>query len=112
MKTMKQLMKHSGVLIVVLLFSVAPAFGQAANKPQSTVDEAVASLPGFTSNPDFQKHIKDANGIFIVPSLMMADGGSGVLLSRITGTRKWTYPAFYSMDSEVSNYRRALTVLS
>ena len=103
MKAMKQLMKHSGVLIMVLLFAIAPAFGQAANEPQSTVDEAVASLPGFTSNPDFQKHIKDAKGIFIVPSLMKADGGSGVLLSRIADTRKWTYPAFYSMDSDVSS---------
>lgn len=102
MKTIKQLMKHSGVLIVLLLSAAVPAFGLDANKPQSIVDQAVASLPGFTSGPDFQKAIKDAKGILIVPSLVKSGVGSGVLLSRIAGTRKWTYPAFYSMTSEVS----------
>lgn len=102
MITIKQLMKRPSVLIVVLLFAAEPAFGQDENKPQVTVDEAVAILPGFTANPDFQKRIRDAKGIFIVPSLLKPGVGSGVLLSRIDGTRKWTYPAFYSMTTKIS----------
>ena len=102
MKNIKWLMKSPFFLMLAMTFAVAPVYAQLEGKPQSLVDMSVSTLTNFTSNSGFQKYIKDARGVFIIPSLVKAGGGSGVLLSRVADTRKWTYPAFYHMDSGVS----------
>lgn len=107
MKSIK-IVKWSGLFFAALAFAVMPVSGQADEKPQDIVDGAVTTLNNFSSDPNmtwFQKHIKDAKGVFIVPSLVKAgfvlggSGGSGVLLSRVDDTSKWSYPAFYTMGS-------------
>jgi lipid-binding SYLF domain-containing protein len=108
MTTIKQLMKWPGFIIAALAFAAMPVSGHAEDKPQEIVDGAVTTLNNFSSDPNmswFQKHIKDARGVFIVPSLVKAgfilggSGGSGVLLTRVPDTPKWSYPAFYTMGS-------------
>jgi lipid-binding SYLF domain-containing protein len=108
MKSIKRLMKWPGFLVAALAIAVAPVSGQAEDKPQDIVDGAVTTLNNFSSDPNmtwFQNHIKDAKGVFIVPSLVKAgfilggSGGSGVLLAKVAGTSKWSYPAFYTMGS-------------
>ena len=103
------LLKWPGFLLAALSLAAMPLSGQAEDKPQDIVDGAVTTLNNFVADPNmtwFQKHIKDARGIFIVPSLVKAgfivggSGGSGVLLARIPDTpNKWSYPAFYTMGS-------------
>ena len=102
-------LKWSGFIIAALAFAAAPVSGQAEDKPQDIVDGAVTTLNNFSSDPNmtwFQKHIKDARGVLIVPSLVKAgfilggSGGNGVLLAQIPDTNgKWSYPAFYTMGS-------------
>jgi lipid-binding SYLF domain-containing protein len=108
MKSIKRLMKWPGFLVAALAIAVAPVSGQAEDKPQDIVDGAVTTLNNFSADPNmtwFQNHIKDARGVFIVPSLVKAgfilggSGGSGVLLAKVAGTSKWSYPAFYTMGS-------------
>ena len=103
------LLKWSGFVIAALAFVAAPVSGQAEDKPQDIVDGAVTTLNNFSADPNmtwFQKHVKDAKGILIVPSLVKAgfilggSGGSGVLLAPVPDTGgKWSYPAFYTMGS-------------
>ena len=109
MKRIKLLMKWTSYILAALAFATTPIIGQAEDKPQDIVDGAVTTLNNFVSDPNmtwFQKHIKDAQGVFIVPSLVKAgfilggSGGSGVLLARVADTpNKWSYPAFYTMGS-------------
>ena len=77
-------------------------------KQQVLVDEARITLQNFLADPDMAwvcEHIKDAKGLFIVPSLLKAgfvfggSGGRGVLLVRDEKTGKWSEPAFYTMGS-------------
>jgi lipid-binding SYLF domain-containing protein len=108
MKSIKRLMKWPGFLVAALAIAAAPVSGQAEDKPQDIVDGAVTTLNNFSADPNmtwFQKHVKDASGIFIVPSLVKAgfilggSGGSGVLLAKVPDTPKWSFPAFYTMGS-------------
>ena len=102
------LLKWPGFLLVALSLAAMPLSGQAEDKPQDIVDGAVTTLNNFVADPNmtwFQKHIKDARGIFIVPSLVKAgfivggSGGSGVLLAKVPDIPKWSYPAFCTMGS-------------
>lgn len=108
MKSIKFIMKWAGFMFAALSLAATPVTGQAEDKPQDIVNGAVATLNNFVADPDmtwFRKHVKDAKGIFIVPSLVKAgfvlggSGGSGVLMSRVPDTPKWSYPAFYTMGS-------------
>ena len=53
----------------------------------------------------FRNNVKNAKGVFIVPTLGKAgfilggSGGTGVLLARDERTGQWSYPAFYTMGS-------------
>lgn len=62
----------------------------------------------FLEDPNiksFQRYIKTACGVLIVPQLFRGDfligssGGSGVLLAQDPISGKWSYPGFYTIDS-------------
>ena len=62
----------------------------------------------FLEDPNiklFQRYIKKACGVFIVPQIFRGDfligssGGSGVLLAQDPISGKWSYPGFYTIDS-------------
>lgn len=108
MKTIKLLLKWPAFIIAALAFAATPVIGHAEDKPQEIVDGAITTLNNFTADPDmswFRDHLRDAMGVLIVPSLLKAgfvfggSGGSGVLLSRVPDTTKWSYPAFYTLGS-------------
>ncbi|MCI5113790.1 MAG: hypothetical protein D3915_00140 [Candidatus Electrothrix sp. AU1_5] len=106
-----------------LLFLHAPAWALCNNISQSSYQssdsqdmlaakELVAQsdklLVDFLEDPNiklFQKYIKKACGVFIVPQLFRGDfligssGGSGVLLAQDPIAGKWSYPGFYTIDS-------------
>jgi len=76
-------------------------------KRQSLVDQSLNSARKVLSGKDFPDALKlmpKARGLLIIPELVQggfiigAAGGRGVLMSR-TGSRDWSYPAFYGMGS-------------
>ena len=99
MKSIKRLMKWSGFFIAALALSAAHSSSGTEGAQQSVVDGAVTALTELSSAPEFKKHINQARGLLIVPSVMKSGGGNGVMLSRVSGSRKWSYPAFYSVSS-------------
>jgi len=97
----------AGVLFLVVALSGATAQADMAER-QATIDKATATLNEFIADPEktwFREHINDANGIFLVPTLVKAgfiiggSGGSGVLLGRDRASGTWSYPVFYTMGS-------------
>ena len=100
------------VLVVAGLFliSATPARADAkdATDAQAVVENADATLGNFIADPDmdwFRSHVKEAQGVFIVPSLLKAgfifggSGGTGVLLGRSEKDGTWSPPAFFTMGS-------------
>lgn len=96
--------------LVVGLFALPtrPATAAEALKQQELVDKARVTFDIFMADPDMtwlQRHMGDAKGLLIVPSLVKAgfvwggSGGKGVLLGRDEKTGEWSEPAFYSMGS-------------
>jgi lipid-binding SYLF domain-containing protein len=92
---------------LVLAAAPAAASKDAANA-QKVVDSAKTTVAHFTADPDmgwFRSNVKNAKGIFVVPSLVKAgfvlggSGGTGVLLGRDEKTGHWSYPAFFTMGS-------------
>ncbi len=73
--------------------------------PEELVERSrltLLSLKGNPSSASLNKYLKEAKGVFIVPSLLKgafilgAEGGSGVLL--VTGADgTWSSPAFYTL---------------
>lgn len=102
-----------------LLFLHSPSWALFNNISQSShsqdmlaAKELVAQsdklLFDFLEDPNiksFQRYIKTACGVFIVPQLFRGDfligssGGSGVLLAQDPISGKWSYPGFYTIDS-------------
>lgn len=99
----------NGVLVAGL-FALATTPLDAAEplKQQLLVNDAHKTFNTFIADPNMEwlrNNLKDAKGIFIVPSLIKAgfvwggSGGRGVLLVRDEKTGVWSMPAFYSMGS-------------
>ena len=67
------------------------------------IDESATTLQELSSNADFQKLMKQAKGVFIVPELAKGalivggSGGKGALLSHSNG--RWSDPAFLTIGS-------------
>lgn len=91
------------------LFSTSQGLlAQDVAKPESLVRNAQMVFENFRADPDmgwFRSNVKNAKGVFIVPSLLKAgfvwggSGGSGVFLAHDEKADKWSYPAFYTMGS-------------
>ena len=71
--------------------------------PQQVVNSAAKVIDNFKSNPNFNKLLAQAKGVFIVPDLVKGavivggSGGTGVLLAHNNG--HWSDPAFMTMGS-------------
>ncbi len=67
------------------------------------VNDAVKTVQEMKRDPKFANYMKQAKGIFIVPTLVKGalivggEGGQGVLLAHRNG--KWSDPAFFSLGS-------------
>jgi len=75
---------------------------------QGTVDKSLVTFRNFMADKEmewFQKNLKDAKALLIVPNLLKAgfvlggSGGSGVLVARDANTGNWSQPAFYTLGS-------------
>ena len=84
------------------------AFAADPVEQQGTVDKALVTLRNFMADKEmewFQKNLKDAKALLIVPNLLKAgfilggSGGSGVLVARDSKTGNWSQPAFYTVGS-------------
>ncbi len=109
---MTDIRKKAFVSIIVAVFCVCLTaqglFAQDNAKAESLVRNAQTAFENFKADPDmgwFRSNVKNAKGVFIVPSLLKAgfiwggSGGSGVFLAHDQKTDKWSYPAFYTMGS-------------
>lgn len=90
----------------VLALAARPAFG--ANAQQEMIDSANRTIANFTGDgapSEFERHMKSAVGVLIIPQLIKAgfiiggEGGGGVLLARGGSGAGWSAPAFYSLAS-------------
>jgi lipid-binding SYLF domain-containing protein len=100
----------AGLVLVLAFFAILiqPSVAAAAVEEQGTVDKALVTFRNFVADPEmewFQKNLKDAKALLIVPNLLKAgfilggSGGSGVLVVRDVKTRTWSQPAFYTAGS-------------
>jgi lipid-binding SYLF domain-containing protein len=96
-----------GVLIS-FASGIPTAIAADPSEQQVIVDKAVVTVNNFMADPDMtwlRSHIKNAQGVLIVPALVRAgfvfggSGGRGVLLVRDSATGKWSEPAFYAVGS-------------
>jgi len=87
---------------------ISTAVAADPSEQQVIVDKAVVTVNNFMADPDMawlRSHIKNAQGVLIVPALVRAgfvfggSGGRGVLLVRDNATGKWSEPAFYTVGS-------------
>ncbi len=90
--------------LAALLGLLCVATPSSASDEQQLVEKSQHTLEGFMSDPNltwFQKHVKDAKAVLIIPQQLRAaffvgaDGGSGVLLAHDEQTGEWSQPAFY-----------------
>lgn len=103
MKYTKTPTKWPAFLFALLVLAAAPVSARDGDRLQAMVDAATTTLTGLASMPNsasFKKHIGDARGMLIVPSLSGTASAGGIMLARVPGTRKWSYPAFYSFSPE------------
>lgn len=93
----------SSCLIVLMCFLGTPAQADDLEEKQ-LVEKAQHIIESFMSDPNlvwFQKHVKDAKALLIVPQQLKAafffgaEGGSGVLVARDKETGEWSEPLFY-----------------
>lgn len=91
-----------------LAMAETPSFAETPNKQTKLVDEALVALKHFLADPEmtwFQKNVKYANGVLIIPELIKAgfvfgtSGGRGVLCVCDPKTGEWSQPAFYMIGS-------------
>jgi lipid-binding SYLF domain-containing protein len=81
----------------------SPATNSHQATAQRVVDESANTIQELQSNADFQKLMKQAKGVFIVPELVKGaaivggSGGTGALLVRNNG--QWSDPAFLTIGS-------------
>lgn len=93
---------HSFLLAVALLISSFSISADDKASAEKYVTKSLATLENFANNPKlgwFRSNIRNAKGIFIIPTnveaafVFGASGGTGVLLRHNDG--EWSYPAFY-----------------
>ena len=100
----------AGWVLVLAFFAILiqPSLAAAAVEEQGTVDKALVTFRNFMADEEmewFQKNLKDAKALLIVPNLLKAgfilggSGGSGVLVVRDAKTGNWSQPAFYTAGS-------------
>ena len=100
----------AGWVLVLAFFAILiqPSLAAAAAEEQGTVDKALVTFRNFMADKEmewFQKNLKDAKALLIVPNLLKAgfilggSGGSGVLVARDAKTGNWSQPAFYTVGS-------------
>jgi len=100
----------AGWVLVLAFFAmlIQPSLAAAAVDEQGTVDKALVTFRNFMADQEmewFQKNLKDAKALLIVPNLLKAgfilggSGGSGVLVARDPKTGNWSQPAFYTAGS-------------
>jgi len=100
----------AGWVLVLAFFAmlIQPSLAAAAVDEQGTVDKALVTFRNFMADQEmewFQKNLKDAKALLIVPNLLKAgfilggSGGSGVLVVRDAKTGNWSQPAFYTAGS-------------
>jgi lipid-binding SYLF domain-containing protein len=96
------------IAFAFLAISVQPIAAAEPVEQQGTVDKSLVTFRNFMADKEmewFQKNLKDAKALLIVPSLLKAgfilggSGGSGVLVARDEKTRDWSQPAFYTLGS-------------
>ena len=99
-----------GLALILILGGCAGAQktpGSSADE-QGTVDKSLVTFRNFMADQEmewFQKNLKDAKALLIVPNLLKAgfvlggSGGSGVLVARDANTGNWSQPAFYTLGS-------------
>ncbi len=104
---MKKLMM-AVVWSVAILVTSLNVYADDKIDAEKIVTRSVEVLTNFANDPEmkwFQKHIKDAKGILIIPSLLKAgfifggSGGTGAMLRNNVSNKQWSSPAFYSMGS-------------
>ena len=110
------------LMAVMFVFSAAKVlFAQDSAKAEQLVVEAQRVFENFKADPDmgwFRSNVKDAKGLFIVPSLLKAgfvwggSGGSGVFLGHDEKSDKWSYPAFYTMGSDPASILLSINSLT
>jgi lipid-binding SYLF domain-containing protein len=100
----------AGLVLVLAFFAILiqPALAADPVEQQGTVDKALVTFRNFMADKEmewFQKNLKDAKALLIVPNLLKAgfvlggSGGSGVLVGRDANTGNWSQPAFYTVGS-------------
>lgn len=96
------------LMVLTMAAAATSSFAEEPNKQMKLVDEALAALNNFLSDPEmtwFQSNVKEAKGVLIIPELIKAgfvfgtSGGRGVLLIRDPNTGEWSQPAFYMIGS-------------
>ena len=104
--------KFAGVVgLALILILGGCAGGQKTGgsvEEQGTVDKSLVTFRNFMADKEmewFQKNLKDAKALLIVPNLLKAgfilggSGGSGVLVARDAKTGNWSQPGFYTLGS-------------
>ena len=104
--------RFAGVVVLALIVALAgcaetqKTAGSVAE--QGNVDKSLVTFRNFMADKDmewFQKNLKDAKALLIVPNLLKAgfilggSGGSGVLVARDATTGDWSQPVFYTIGS-------------
>ena len=98
------------VVLALAFFAISlqPAMAADPVEQQGTVDKALVTFRNFMADKEmdwFQKNLKGAKALLIVPNLLKAgfilggSGGSGILVARDEKTRDWSQPAFYTLGS-------------
>jgi lipid-binding SYLF domain-containing protein len=94
--------------LAFLAISISPAAAADPVEQQGTVDKALVTFRNFMADKQmewFQKNLKNAKALLIVPNLLKAgfilggSGGSGVLVARDEKTGDWSQPAFYTLGA-------------
>lgn len=98
------MLRHVAATALALALACPAGPGFAASEAQELVDKSRLTAEKMLAHPDFPSlrvWMKQAKGVFIVPSLLKAgfliggEGGSGVVLAR-DAKGGWSYPAFYA----------------
>lgn len=104
---------HSFLLPVVLLMCSFSISADDKSSAKEYVSKSLITLENFSNDSKmgwFRSNIRNAKGIFIIPTnveaafVFGASGGTGVLL-RQNDNGRWSYPAFYSTGSATFGFQ-------
>ena len=104
---------HSFLLAAVLLISSFSISADDNASAEKYVSKSLITLENFANDSKmgwFRSNIRNAKGIFIIPTnveaafVFGASGGTGVLL-RHNNDNEWSYPAFYSTGSATFGFQ-------